>query len=337
MAQMRYRTVGETDLVVSEIAFGTWKTFSGGIDASTARACVDAAMDAGVTLFDTANVYGRGTAEELLGETLQRHPRDSHVLATKIGLPMSPDDCGLSAHQIRKQVDASLSRLRTEYVDLLYCHRFDVHTPIEETLEALDGVVRAGKVRHLGFSEWTSEQVKAGQRLGTGAQFASSQPQYSMLWRAPETDVFDTCAQHGITQVAWSPLAEGVLTGKYRQNEDFPPSSRAASERQGWQVRQLLDDDVMRTVDRLRPIAAAEGLSMAQLALAWVLRRHEVSSAITGATSPEQIWHNAAASGAALDAGALAAVEEAVADVAVTGPVLADGAEPGVLHRAASP
>src|SRR4051794_34881042 len=283
---MRYRKLGSSDLEVSEVSLGSWLTFSGGVELDQTRACTDAAFEAGINFFDTANVYGRGAAESAWGEILSGRPRDSYILATKVWGQMSddPDDRGLSAAQIAKQIDASLERLRTDYVDLYQTHRFDPGVPIEETIEALQQVVAAGKARHLGFSEWTPEQIQAAIDLAGPDVFVSSQPQYSMLWQAPEAELFPLCAANGISQIVWSPLGQGVLTGKYRPGQAPPRDSRATSESMGAFIGRLMEEEVLEAVDRLRPIADGAGLSMAELALAWVLRRPEVASAIIGAS-----------------------------------------------------
>jgi aryl-alcohol dehydrogenase-like predicted oxidoreductase len=212
---MKLRRLGDSDLQVSEISLGSWLTYSGGVGKEQAEACTEAAFEAGINFFDTSNIYGVGAAEEAWGEILSRHPRESYVLATKVYFPMSETDTGLSAEQIEKQLEASLARLRTDYVDLYQCHRFDAQTPIEETMEALTVAIERGSARCIGFSEWTPEQIRAGLDVPGAAKFVSSQPQYNMLWRAPEAEVFELCRQHGISQIVWSPLAQGVLTGKY--------------------------------------------------------------------------------------------------------------------------
>ena len=314
---MEYRRLGSSDLDVSEIALGSWLTFGTGIDRDRAAACVERAFALGINFIDTANVYGRGAAEELLGDVLSTRPRESYVLATKLYFPMSDGDRGLSRAQVLKQIDASLSRLRTDYVDLYQCHRYDRATPLEETMEALSEVVRAGKARYLGFSEWTSAQIEAAQALPGVERFVSSQPQYSLLWRLPERAVIPTCAALGISQIVWSPLGQGVLTGKYRAGSAHPPDSRAASERMGWAMGRFLTDEVIGAVERLRPIAAGVGLSLPQLALAWVLREPNVASAIVGVTRPEQLDDNAGASGVRLDPETLAAIDDALAGVVV--------------------
>ncbi len=308
---MEYRRLGRSELVVSEIALGSWLTYGGGVARGAAEACVRAALDAGVSFFDTANVYANGGAESFLGEVLARIPRDRYVLATKLYFPMSASDRGLSAAQIRKQLDASLARLRVSYVDLYQCHRYDVSTPLEETMAALTEAVRQGKTRYIGFSEWSPEQIRAALALA-GERFVSSQPQYSMLWREPEAEVFPLCAREGIGQIVWSPLAQGILTGKYAPGRPPPPDSRAASAQMGFFIQKRLTDDALRRVERLCPIADELGLTMSQLALAWVLRRPEVSSAIVGATRPEQVNENARASGVTLDGAVLDRIEHIV-------------------------
>jgi aryl-alcohol dehydrogenase-like predicted oxidoreductase len=332
---MRYRRLGSSDLEVSEISLGSWLTFAGGVGFEQTRACTDAAFDAGINFFDTANVYGRGAAESAWGEILAGRPRASYVLATKVWGQMSDDpaDRGLSAAQIGKQIDASLARLRTDHVDLYQAHRFDPDVPIEETIEALGQVVASGKARYLGFSEWTTEQLQAAIDLAGPDLFVSSQPQYSMLWRAPEAELFGLSTANGISQIVWSPLAQGVLTGKYRPGQAPPPDSRAANTDMNVAMDRLMDDDVLEAVDRLRPVADQAGLSMAELALAWVLRRPEVASAIVGASRPEQVHANAKASGMQVTPDTLAAIEDALGDTPVKEPALAPLARAGVTHR----
>jgi 1-deoxyxylulose-5-phosphate synthase len=312
---MHYRRLGSSDLTVSEISLGSWLTYGGGVDRVQAEACVRRAFELGINFIDTANVYARGGAESFLGEVLRDVPRQSYLLATKVFFPMSPQDSGLSAAQIRKQLDASLKRLRVPYVDLYQCHRYDPRTPLEETAAALTEAVRQGKVRYLGFSEWNPGQIEAALAL-PGERFVSSQPQYSLLWRAPEAEVFPLCAREGIGQIVWSPLAQGILTGKYLPGRPPPKDSRAASEAMGGFLQGRLDDRVLAGAQRLKPIAAELGLSLPQLALAWVLRRPEVSSAIVGATRPEQVTENAGAAGVKLDPAVLKRIDEALAGAA---------------------
>ena len=312
---MRYRQLGDSGIEVSEMSLGSWLTYSGGVGREQTEACTRAAFDAGITFFDTANVYGRGAAEEAWGEILADHPRESYVLATKLYFPMSPRDRGLSARQVHKQIDASLRRLRTDHVDLYQCHRYDERTPLEETMQALTEVVEAGKARHIGFSEWSAAQIRAALELPGVAKFVSSQPQYHLLWRKPEAEVMPLCARQGISQIVWSPLAQGVLTGKYKPGEAPPPDSRAASEAMSGFIGRLMSDATLSAVQRLVPIAEGAGLTMPQLALAWVLREPNVASAIVGASRPEQVHANAAASGVTLSPDVLRAVDEALEGV----------------------
>jgi aryl-alcohol dehydrogenase-like predicted oxidoreductase len=332
---MRFRKLGSSDLEVSEIALGSWLTYAGGVEADATRACTDAAFEAGINFFDTANIYGRGAAETAWGEILSGRPRDSYILATKVWGQMSddPDDRGLSAAQIGKQIDASLARLQTDYVDLYQAHRFDAQVPIEETIEALRKVVSDGKARYLGFSEWTKEQIEAALEIAGPDLFVSSQPQYSMLWQAPEAEVFPLSAANGISQIVWSPLAEGVLTGKYKPGQAPPSDSRAANESMNKFIGEKMADGTLEAVERLRPIAEGEGITMVELALAWVLRRTEVAAAIVGASRPEQVHANAKASGIELSADVVAAIDEALGGAPVKEPTLAPLAEAGVKHR----
>lgn len=332
---MRYRKLGSSDVEVSAISLGSWLTFAGGVRFDQTRACTEAALGVGINFFDTANVYGRGAAESAWGEILSGRARDSYVLATKVWGQMSedPQDRGLSAPQIAKQIDASLERLRTDYVDLYQTHRFDPDVPIEETIEALQQVVASGKARFLGFSEWTPAQIQAAIDIAGPDLFVSSQPQYSMLWRAPEVEVFPLCAANGISQIVWSPLAQGLLTGKYRPGQAPPADSRAASSAMGTFMGPLLSDAVLEAVDRLRPVADQAGLSMTEMALAWVLRRPELASAIVGASRPEQVHANAKASDIELTPDTLAAIDQALGDVPVKQPTLAPFAQPGITHR----
>ncbi len=330
---MKLRRLGDSDLEVTEISLGSWLTYSGGIEREQTEACTRAAFEAQINFFDTANIYGTGASETAWGEILADYDRDSYVLATKVFFPMSETDRGLSAEQISKQIDASLERLQTDYVDLYQCHRFDVHTPIEETMEALTAVVDSGKARYIGFSEWTAEQIRAALAVEGAAKPVSSQPQYNAIWRAPEAEVFELCEANGISQIVWSPLAQGVLTGKYAPGEPVPEDSRAASEEMAISIERFMADDVLEAVQRLRPIADEAGLTMAELALAWVLRREELASAIVGASRPEQVHANVKASGIELPDEVAAAVDEALAEVAITEPTLAAFAEAGVKHR----
>ena len=312
---MNYRKLGSSEIEVSEISLGSWLTYSGGVERERSEACVRAAFDAGINFIDTANVYGRGASEALLGEVLSGYERSSYVLATKVYFPMSDTDSGLSAAQIHKQIDASLERLRTDYVDLYQCHRYDDDTPLEETMGALTEVVAAGKARHIGFSEWPVARIEESLALPDVARWVSSQPQYSMIWRGPEAELIGLCEREGISQIVWSPLAQGVLTGKYLPGQAPPQDSRAASEEMNAFIGWLLEDRVLEAVQRLVPIAEGLEISLAQLALAWVLRQPNVASAIVGASRPEQVHANAAASGVKLDAQTLAAVDEALGEL----------------------
>jgi aryl-alcohol dehydrogenase-like predicted oxidoreductase len=295
---LKYRQLGSSDLKVSEIAFGSWLNFNDRSGQEQAMACVRRALDQGITLIDTANVYGTGAAEKMLGQALAGIPRDSYVLATKLYFPMSRLDKGLSRAQVFKQIDASLSRLKLEHVDLYQCHRYDAETPLEETLQALSDIVRAGKVRYIGFSEWPVDRIRAALALPGVEKFVSSQPQYSLLHRGPEPALLPLCAANGIAQIVWSPLAQGVLTGKYAPGALPPKDSRAANDAiNGFINDAWLQPKVLQAVQSLRPIAAAAGLTLTQFALAWVLRQPNVAAAIVGASRPEQIDENVGASG----------------------------------------
>jgi aryl-alcohol dehydrogenase-like predicted oxidoreductase len=295
---LKYRQLGSSGLTVSEIAFGSWLNFSSAPQKRNAIACVHRALDRGITLIDTANVYGRGAAELVLGEALQGIGRDRYVLATKLYFPMSSTDRGLSRAQIFKQLDASLERLRLTHVDLYQCHRYDADTPLEETMQALSEVVRSGKVRYIGFSEWPIDRIEAALAIPGVEKFVSSQPQYSLLHRDPERALIPLSSRRGISQIVWSPLAQGVLSGKYLPGSRIPPDSRAANDAiSGFLNQDWLGTPVLGGVQALRPLAAQAGLTLAQFALAWVLRQPNVAAAITGASRPEQVDENAAASG----------------------------------------
>ncbi len=322
---MQYRRLGNGPLEVSELSFGTWLTVAGGIGREQAIRCIHAALDHGITLFDTANQYGAGEAERVLGEALRSYPRDRYLIATKLYFPVGDEpDQGLSAAQITKQLDRSLERLRVDTIDLYQCHRYDKETPLEETMRALDSAVKSGKVRAIGFSEWTAEQIDAAAEIAGKSgltPFCSSQPQYSMLWRKPEAAVFPACVRHGIGNLAFSPLAHGVLTGKYKPGQPPPPGSRAASDQMNVFMesagRHYRSDFLLEAVEQLKPIAADLRLTMAQMALAWVLRRPEIASAIIGASRPEQIADNVRAIGVSLPEEALDRIDKAVGEVAV--------------------
>ncbi|MGD0789771.1 MAG: aldo/keto reductase family protein [Terracidiphilus sp.] len=324
---MQHRRLGNGPLDVSELSFGTWLTVAGGIGREQAIRCIHAAVDHGITLFDTANQYGAGEAERVLGEALRAYPRDRFMVATKLFFPVGDEpDHGLSGAQIEKQLERSLKRLGVDTIDLYQCHRFDKETPLEETMAALDRVVKAGKARAIGFSEWTAEQIDASAAVvGAGGLtgFSSSQPQYSMLWRKPEGKVFPACTRHGIGNLAFSPLAHGVLTGKYAPGQPPPPGSRAASSEMNVFMetagRHFRSDFLLKAVQELKPIAADLGLTMPQMGLAWVLRRPEVASAIIGASRPEQVADNVRAVGVKLPAEALERIDRAVGGVVVWG------------------
>jgi aryl-alcohol dehydrogenase-like predicted oxidoreductase len=312
---MKYRKLGASALEVSEISLGSWLTYGGGVDHERAVACVRRALDLGINFIDTANVYARGGAETLLGEALSGVPRDRYVLATKLFFPMSASDRGLSRAQVLKQIDSSLKRLRVEFVDLYQCHRYDADTPLEETLQALTEVVRAGKARYIGFSEWAPDQIRASIALKNVEHFVSSQPQYSMLWRRPEEKVIPLCRANGISQIVWSPLAQGVLTGKYSPDAPPPESSRATSSQMGGFMSDLMRPAVLRAVQRLQLLAREAGCSLTQFALAWVLRESNVASAIVGASRPEQLDESAAASGKEVDASLFTQAEKILSAV----------------------
>jgi aryl-alcohol dehydrogenase-like predicted oxidoreductase len=294
---VKYRQLGDSDLQISTISLGSWLTYSGGVEKNVAIRCIHKALDVGINFFDTANVYGRGAAESVLGEALAGLDRSSFMIATKVYGAMSDTDRGLSRAQILKQIDESLKRLKTDYVDLYQCHRYDEETPLEETMEALTKVVSQGKARYIGFSEWPLDKIEAAAELKGVAPFVSSQPQYSLLWPYPQAEIFPRCADFGITQIVWSPLAQGVLTGKYKPGAKHPPESRASHPSIGTMVpKKWLEDEVLDAVGRVRQLAEEEaGLTLAQFALAWVLRQANVSSAIIGASRPEQVIENAAA------------------------------------------
>ena len=301
---MKTRKLGNSDLEVSEISLGSWLTYGVGVEADKARACLEESFAVGINFIDTANVYGRGAAETFLGEALQGRPRDSYVLATKLYFPMTDTDFGLSRAQVEKQLDASLKRLRTDYVDLYQCHRYDSGTPLEETMEALTRAVESGKTRYIGFSEWPADKIREAIDLSASrgfAKFVSSQPQYSLLWREPEDEVIPLCAANGISQIVWSPLGQGVLSGKYDPDRPPPSDSRAASQEMGGFIGRLMQPPVLRAVQQLKPVAEEAGLTLPQFALAWVLREPNVASAIIGASRPEQVRENAAASGVIVD------------------------------------
>jgi aryl-alcohol dehydrogenase-like predicted oxidoreductase len=298
---MKYRKLGASDLNVSEISLGSWLTYGVGVERDRAVACVNRAFELGINFIDTANAYGGGAAESFLGEILAGRSRDSYVMATKVFFPMSSIDRGLSHAQILKQIDASLRRLRVDYVDLYQCHRYDTETPIEETMQALTDIVRQGKARYIGFSEWSPPQIEAAFAVAGAEHFVSSQPQYSLLWRQPEEKVIPLCAEKHISQIVWSPLAQGVLSGKYLPGAKVPTESRASSESMGQFIQSWLQPSVLEAVQRLKPLAREAGCTLSKFSLAWVLREPNVASAIIGASRPEQIEENAGASGLVID------------------------------------
>ena len=311
---MKYRRLGDSDLNVSEICLGSWLTYGGSVERDRAESCIAAAFDSGINFIDTANVYAGGRAEEFLGEVLQSRPRDSYVLATKVFGEMPDGDRGLSRAQIRKQIDASLARLRTDYIDLYQCHSYDSAVPLEETLDGLTEAVSMGKARYIGVSNWNGKQIRTAAELARKQGFAkivSSQPEYSLLHRNPERGVFPASAANGISQIVWSPLAQGVLTGKYMPGVGYASGTRAEARSDGFMSRYLAAD-VLERVQRLRPIADGLGITMGQLALAWVLHEPNLASAIVGASRPEQVAENAAASGVELDQSTLTAIEDAL-------------------------
>jgi aryl-alcohol dehydrogenase-like predicted oxidoreductase len=305
---------------VSEVSLGSWLTYGGSVEQDAARACIRRAYELGINFFDTANVYHRGAAETVLGEVLADYPRDSLVIATKVFFPMGegPNDRGLSRKHIVEQCHASLRRLKTDYVDLYQCHRYDPAVPLDETLRALDDLVCQGKVLYPGVSEWKAGQIAEAvgmqERMGWH-RLVSSQPQYSMLVRTIESEVVPASQRLGLGQIVWSPLAQGVLTGKYRPGAPLPQGSRATDPSSNAFMEPLLQQPVLEAVDRLRPIADQVGVTLAQLAIAWVLRLPNVSSAIVGATKVEQVEGNAAASGVKLGDDVLARIDEALAGV----------------------
>jgi aryl-alcohol dehydrogenase-like predicted oxidoreductase len=317
---VEYRRLGSSGLKLSEIGLGSWLTYGVGVEAEVAKECVAKAYDLGVNFFDTANAYGRGAAEQVLGEALAGYRRDSYVLATKVFYPMGsgPNDGGLSRKHVIEQCHASLRRLGTDYIDLYQCHRYDDDTPLDETLRALDDLVRQGEVLYVGVSEWSSGQLADALRVadeGGLDRIVSNQPEYSLLQRRIEAEIIPLCAREGVGQVVWSPLAQGVLTGKYAPGQAPPAASRAASARMGTFIRRWMSDEVLEAVQRLRTVADEVGVTMAQLALAWVLGEPNVCSAIIGASRPSQLEENCAASGRQLTPEVLAAIDKAVAEV----------------------
>ncbi|MGN6252083.1 MAG: aldo/keto reductase family protein [Marmoricola sp.] len=320
---MEFRHLGSSGLRISEIAYGNWLTHGSQVEEDAALACVREALEQGITTFDTADVYANTAAESVLGRALAGQRRESLEIFTKVYWPTGPrghNDSGLSRKHIRESIDASLRRLQTDYVDLYQAHRYDVATPLEETMQAFADVVRDGKALYIGVSEWTAEQIRDAAALARELHvpLVSSQPQYSMLWRVIEDEVVPTSRELGIGQIVWSPIAQGVLTGKYQPGQPPPAGSRATDEKGGADmVKRFLDDDVLTRVQQLQPIAADCGLSMAQLAVAWVLQNDNVSAAIVGASRPEQVADNVKAAGVRLEADVLRAIDEALGDAVV--------------------
>jgi aryl-alcohol dehydrogenase-like predicted oxidoreductase len=318
---VKYRYLGNSGLKVSEITYGNWITHGSQVENDAATACVRAALDAGITTFDTADAYANGAAETVLGEALKGERRASLEILTKVYWPTGPkgpNDSGLSRKHIMESIEASLSRLQTDYVDLYQAHRFDVETPLEETMQAFADVVRAGKALYIGVSEWTAEQLRAGQALATelGFRLISNQPQYSMLWRVIEGEVVPASEELGISQIVWSPIGQGVLTGKYKPGSPPPAGSRATDEKGGATfIQRFLDDETLTRVQQLQPIASDLGLSMAQLAVAWVLQNDNVAAAIIGASRPDQVVENVKASGVTLEADVLKRIDEVLGDL----------------------
>jgi len=313
---MDFRYLGNSGFKISEITYGNWLTHGSQLENDQAQACVKAALDAGITTFDTADVYANTKAETVLGEALKGERRESLEIFTKVFGPTGPkghNDLGLSRKHIMEAVNGSLSRLQTDYIDLYQAHRYDYGTPLEETMQAFADLVRMGKVLYVGVSEWTVEQLRAGHALAQqlGFQLISNQPEYSMLWRVIEAEVVPASEELGISQVVWSPIAQGVLTGKYRPGEQPPAGSRATDDKGGANmIKRWMSDDVLARVQQLTPLASEAGLSMAQLAVAWVLQNANVATAIIGASRPEQVYDNAKAAGVKLSADLLAQIDE---------------------------
>jgi voltage-dependent potassium channel beta subunit len=323
---MHYRHLGKSGLVVSEISYGNWITHGSQVERDAARACVKAALDEGITTFDTADVYAMTRAEEVLGEALAGQRREGLEIFTKVYWPTGPgqNDRGLSRKHVIESCHASLRRLRTDYLDMYQAHRYDYETPLEETMTAFADLVRQGKVLYIGVSEWTAEQIANAAALARdlNISFVSNQPQYSMLWRVIEAEVVPASEKAGVGQIVWSPIAQGVLTGKYLPGQPPPSGSRATDETGSRFIARLLKDDVLQRVQQLKPIAHDVGLSMAQLAVAWVLQNANVSSAIIGASRPEQVRENVKAAGVKLDAAVMQRIDAALGEIVVRDPKL---------------
>lgn len=323
---MDYRYLGRSGLKISELTYGNWLTHGSQVENDVATQCVRAALDVGITSFDTADVYANTVAEEVLGAALEGERRESLEIFTKVYWstgPGGPNDSGLSRKHIMESINGSLRRLRTDYVDLYQAHRFDTETPLEETMQAFADVVRAGKALYIGVSEWTAEQIRAGHALAAdlGIHLVSNQPQYSMLWRVIEAEVVPASKELGLSQIVFSPLAQGVLTGKYVPGQAPPAGSRATDEKGGANfIARFLNDDVLTRVQALKPIADDAGLSMAQLGVAWVLQNENVAAAIIGASRPEQLKENVAATGVRLEPELLARIDDVLGDSIVSDP-----------------
>ena len=317
---MKYRRLGRSGVKVSEISLGSWLTYGGSVAEERARACIHKAYELGINFFDTANVYMRGTAEEIVGRALKGFERDSYVLATKVYFPMGegPNDRGLSRKHIIEQCHASLERLGVDYLDLYQCHRYDEDAPLEETLRALDDLVRQGKILYVGVSEWTAVQIADALRLAEEMnleRIVSNQPRYNMIQRQIEAEVIPLCEHEGVGQVVFSPLAQGVLTGKYRAGETPEQGTRAADPESNRFMQQIMNEEVLSAVGKLSSVASDAGLSMSQLALAWVLQHDNVSSAIIGASRPEQVEDNVEAAGVRLSTQVVSEIDSTLKDV----------------------
>ena len=322
---MKYRYLGNSGLKVSELTYGNWLTHASQIEDKAAHDTVHAALDGGITSFDTADVYANQAAESVLGSALKGLRREGLEIFTKVYWPVAekkPNDTGLSRKHIMESINGSLKRLQTDYVDLYQAHRYDVETPLEETMQAFADIVRQGKALYIGVSEWNAEQIRAGHKLSKelGFQLISSQPQYSALWRVIEAEVIPTCKELGVSQIVWSPMAQGVLTGKYLPGQPAPDGSRGADERLGGMMGKYLSDDVLTRVQLLAPLAKELELTMAQFALAWVLQNDNVASAIVGATRPDQITSNIEAVGVEIPAEIMQQVSEILSPVAIFDP-----------------
>ncbi len=323
---MNFRYLGNSGLKISEITYGNWLTHGSQVENDVATQCVRTALDEGISTFDTADVYANTAAETVLGEALKGERRESLEIFTKVYWPTGPrgkNDTGLSRKHILESINGSLTRLQTDYVDLYQAHRYDVETPLEETMQAFADVVRQGKALYIGVSEWTADQIRDGHALAKdlGIQLISSQPQYSMLWRVIEEEVVPTCQELGISQIVWSPIAQGVLSGKYLPGQAPPEGSRATDEKGGADmIKRFMDDDVLSRVQELKPVADELDLTMAQLAVAWVLQNDNVAAALVGASRPEQVTENVKAAGVSIPAELMTRIDDVLGDVVETDP-----------------